>query len=435
MTHEQEKAQHLENNLRRLFDRLAEEGDMASAVRAAILERLQEEASVARRPPRVRSFGRGWRRWASAAAGLLVAAGFILWSTVGNVTWAAVVHHISQASTLVALTRTERLDGSQKRVIARTRLYYKDPGMSRMERFENPHENLSRDPDRVDVLVRAERSATKMRLFPAERRGERKVYTFAEGAASRVTLNMVAEAWTRLSDTAQSTARPLGERRIDGIRAVGFEVPAEALFGKASAGTSRHTVQLWAARRTGVPVALVLETRTERTTVDQMRWNEPLSDDLFDVAGPSGWTVEDLRIEVPATGLPAEARFVSFAVHLLAGTPGGDAGNAESAGGAIDTARLLPKRYLSNADVETASVVHDGTSCSVSIQMTAEGTEKLARLTRGHIGERLALVIDGKVEMAPTIRSEITQGQVMVTGAFSEDDCRKIASGLIGEQQ
>jgi hypothetical protein len=180
---------------------------------------------------------------------------------------------------------------------------------------------------------------------------------------------------------------------------------------------------------------MVLETRTERTTVDQMRWNEPLSNDLFDTDVPSSWVVENRRLDVPAAGLPAEARFVSFAIHLLAGAPGGGAGNAASAAGSIDTARLLPKWYLSNDDVETASVVHDGSSCSVSIQMTAEGAEKLARLTRGHIGEQLALVIDGKLEMAPTIRSEITDGRVKVTGSFSEADCQKIAGGLTGARQ
>jgi hypothetical protein len=35
--------------------------------------------------------------------------------------------------------------------------------------------------------------------------------------------------------------------------------------------------------------------------------------------------------------------------------------------------------------------------------------------------------------MAPTIRSEITQGQVMLTGAFSEADCQEMATGLAGE--
>ncbi len=429
MTKEPEKEQQFEDNLRRLFDRLAKGEEMSRAARSRALDRLQEEASHARRLPRVPALGRGWLRWASVATGLLVAAGFFFWSTTGNVTWAAVVHHIAQADTLVALTTTERLDGSRSHVVSRSRLYYKDPGMSRTELFDSPAGNLSRDPDHIDVLVRTKGSATELRLFPAEQRGERRKYAFAEDAAGRVTLDLVAEVWARLRDTAQSTTRRLGERRIDGLRAVGFEVPAEALFGRTAAGAPHPTLQLWAARGTGVPVALVLQTRTERTTVAQMRWNESLSDGLFDTAGPSGWTVE--KVEVPATELTAETRFVSFAVQLLAGTPSGGADRPGSTGGTLDAGQLQPQRHLSNDDVETASVIHAGPSCSVSIQMNAEGTEKLARLTRAHIGERLALVIDGKVAMAPTIRSEITQGQVILTGAFSEADCAKIASGLM----
>jgi len=426
MTQEEMKRDQLEGNLRRLFGRLEEDGDMTSDTRAEILSRLQDEASAAAsRPRESRAVRHGWLRWASAAAALLVAGGLLLWPSSRNVTWAAVARQISEARTLVAQTTTEVLHGGKSRVIFRSRLYYKDPGMSRTEIFGNPREDMTGDPDRIEILVRKPRSATELRLYPVEQRGERKVYAFAEGAAQRVTLNLVAEAWTRLSDVAQSAARPIGERTIAGVKAVGFAVPADALFGKTSVARPDTTLKVWATPKAGVPVALIIETPLERTTVDRMRWNEPLADDLFDLQGPHGWTVETRQAAVTATGLPAEAPSVSFAIHLLAGTPA-------SADSLKSGQRLLPKRYVSNSDVESASVVPDGASCAIQVQMTPAGTKKLALLTREHFGEQLAMVIDGRVEMAPTIRSVIDDGLVKVTGRFTQADCQQIVSGLMG---
>jgi hypothetical protein len=130
------------------------------------------------------------------------------------------------------------------------------------------------------------------------------------------------------------------------------------------------------------------------------------------------------QVAVPATARPTDAPFVSFAIHLLEGTA--------SADNSHEAPHLLPKRYVSNADVESASVVHHGTSCAIKIQMTPAGAEKLAKLTREHIGEKLALVIDGKVQMTPTIRSEMAK-DVMVAGHFSDANCRHIVAGLTGK--
>ena len=47
--------------------------------------------------------------------------------------------------------------------------------------------------------------------------------------------------------------------------------------------------------------------------------------------------------------------------------------------------------------------------------------------------ERGAMLPWLTVEMAPTIRSEITAGQVLLTGHFNEADCRALATGLTGE--
>jgi preprotein translocase subunit SecD len=84
---------------------------------------------------------------------------------------------------------------------------------------------------------------------------------------------------------------------------------------------------------------------------------------------------------------------------------------------------------VSNADVESAWVERAESGCQVGIRLTGEGAEKLARLTENHIGDRLALVIDGEVVMTPTIRSKV-ESLGLLTGDFSDSRCEEIARGL-----
>jgi len=154
---------------------------------------------------------------------------------------------------------------------------------------------------------------------------------------------------------------------------------------------------------------------------------------LTDALNDSGPPLEGKAPESAAGSGAAEpvARqpLVRFAIHLLANGPGVGVVEAASAESGRPV-HIRQERYVSNADVESARVEHAGSGCQVSIRLTRAGTEKLARLTRDHVGDRLALVVDGKVEMTPTIRSEITEGLVKLTGDFTDARCAEIARGL-----
>jgi hypothetical protein len=126
---------------------------------------------------------------------------------------------------------------------------------------------------------------------------------------------------------------------------------------------------------------------------------------------------------------PTDVTGVRFAIHLLASGPGLGVVEAASLEGG-EPVRIHSERQVSNVDVESARVVRTASACQVSIRLTEEGTGKLARFTRNHIGERLALVLDGKVAMTPTIRSEIAQGDVALTGDFTDARCQEIARAL-----
>jgi preprotein translocase subunit SecD len=63
----------------------------------------------------------------------------------------------------------------------------------------------------------------------------------------------------------------------------------------------------------------------------------------------------------------------------------------------------------------------------ISITFTEEGRKRFADVTRKNIGKRLAILIDGKVQSAPVIRSEIPGGKALITGSFTPEEASSLS--------
>jgi preprotein translocase subunit SecD len=63
----------------------------------------------------------------------------------------------------------------------------------------------------------------------------------------------------------------------------------------------------------------------------------------------------------------------------------------------------------------------------VTLDLTSEGATQFADVTRGHVNERLAIVLDGVVRMAPNIRQPITTGSAQIEGFDTVQEARDIA--------
>jgi len=133
-----------------------------------------------------------------------------------------------------------------------------------------------------------------------------------------------------------------------------------------------------------------------------------------------------------AAALPAaqdETEPLLFEVRLLAGEPkAGWSANPDPFGGR--QVYLSPNIDLSNADVAKAWYDPAGGKHSVGLLLTEEGAVKLAKLTKRHIGERLALIVDGRILSAPFIAAEITGGRALIQGNLTEKEARAVAGGL-----
>jgi preprotein translocase subunit SecD len=92
---------------------------------------------------------------------------------------------------------------------------------------------------------------------------------------------------------------------------------------------------------------------------------------------------------------------------------------------------LHAQAILVKDDVAGASVrPNAGQAPTVEIQLTAEGQKKMARLSQIHRDKPLAILVNGKVVSAPTIRDQITGRDVVLSGHFSKEEAERIARAL-----
>lgn len=88
------------------------------------------------------------------------------------------------------------------------------------------------------------------------------------------------------------------------------------------------------------------------------------------------------------------------------------------------------KADIPGSMVVGASAYYDSRGWGVSLRFSSEGAAKFADLTREHVGQRFAIMLDGNVVSAPRINEPITGGNASITGDFSESQARNLASVL-----
>lgn len=84
--------------------------------------------------------------------------------------------------------------------------------------------------------------------------------------------------------------------------------------------------------------------------------------------------------------------------------------------------------------LDRAEVTFDkvNSTWALSITLTDKDSAAFADWTADHIGERLAMVVDGEVVVAPTIQDAITGGVVQITGTYTQDDVTKLLDKITG---
>jgi SecD/SecF fusion protein len=94
--------------------------------------------------------------------------------------------------------------------------------------------------------------------------------------------------------------------------------------------------------------------------------------------------------------------------------------------------RLLIKKKadLSGDRVSDAGASYEKDGWVVHLRFDSEGAKKFGDITAAHIHHRFAIVLDGVIQSAPVIQDAIYGGDAQITGSFTEEEARGLASVL-----
>ncbi len=91
----------------------------------------------------------------------------------------------------------------------------------------------------------------------------------------------------------------------------------------------------------------------------------------------------------------------------------------------------LGETLLTGSALKEADVSYDNLGRpQITFKMTSEGAEKFAKITRENIGKKLAITLDGVVQTAPQINTEIPSGNGVITGNYTVEEAKATATLL-----
>ncbi|MCJ8342695.1 MAG: protein translocase subunit SecD [Cetobacterium sp.] len=91
----------------------------------------------------------------------------------------------------------------------------------------------------------------------------------------------------------------------------------------------------------------------------------------------------------------------------------------------------LGPTLLTGSALKKADVSYDNLGRpQIQFEMTNEGAVEFAKITRENIGKRLAITLDGVVQTAPMINSEIPSGNGVITGNYTVEEAKGTATLL-----
>ena len=96
------------------------------------------------------------------------------------------------------------------------------------------------------------------------------------------------------------------------------------------------------------------------------------------------------------------------------------------------TERLLVKKKadLGGDRVSSSTAYYGNEGWTVQMKFDSEGAKQFGNITEKFKGHRFAIVLDGVIQSAPTIRDAIYGGDAVITGRFTETEARGLSSVL-----
>jgi hypothetical protein len=97
------------------------------------------------------------------------------------------------------------------------------------------------------------------------------------------------------------------------------------------------------------------------------------------------------------------------------------------------TVYLHPEVVVTNADIAFSSVIPGNTPSEqfwIDVRLNAAGAAKMRQATMNHLGRPVAILIDGEVVLAPTLKSPIIGASAVISGDYTRAEAERIAQGM-----
>jgi preprotein translocase subunit SecD len=159
----------------------------------------------------------------------------------------------------------------------------------------------------------------------------------------------------------------------------------------------------------------------------------------FVMMGKDSGVNEGQTIQVDATGAmtPPDATIPTdqpVPTATLAPTATATPSVTPTPGGATPTpAPTVYKALMTGAALQSDQIVVTTASLqgyAISFKLKTEWAKAFADYTAAHIGDTLAIVLDGKVISAPVIQNAITDGSGQISGSFTQESANSLATYL-----
>jgi SecD/SecF fusion protein len=94
--------------------------------------------------------------------------------------------------------------------------------------------------------------------------------------------------------------------------------------------------------------------------------------------------------------------------------------------------RLLVKKKadLGGNRVSESHAYYGNEGWAVQLKFDSEGATQFGKITEAHVNHRFAIVLDGTIQSAPVIKTAIYGGDAVISGRFTEQEARGLASVL-----
>ncbi len=94
---------------------------------------------------------------------------------------------------------------------------------------------------------------------------------------------------------------------------------------------------------------------------------------------------------------------------------------------------LVGETLLKGDQIANASIDYNTQAFGqpiVKLSFKAAGAKQFADITRNHVNQQLAIIVDGLIQSAPNINEPILSGSAVIQGSFTEEEASLLALGL-----